>query len=111
MYHIIETREAFEQRLKTMSGLEYVVAQEPAEMAPGTGTGVWVIAKQIRKKRAGMADEITPLDTYYVVGENIYMAASVGDVLQSRLVSQPNPNLICIKHICSQPQQTAFHSI
>src|SRR3954454_7555476 len=51
MMPIIQTREAFQGRLKTMSGLEFIVAQEPAEMAPGTGTGVWVIRKQTRKKR------------------------------------------------------------
>jgi hypothetical protein len=86
MGHLIATREAMEGRLKTMSGVEYVVAQEPAEMTAGMGTGVWVISKQRRQKRSGQPDEITPLDTYYVVGENIYMAASVADVLQSRMV-------------------------
>lgn len=87
MYHIIATREAFEGRLKTMSGLEFIVAQEPAEMAPGTGTGVWVIRKQTRRKRQGMEDEITVHSTYFVMGENIYMAPAVGDVLGCRLVS------------------------
>ena len=86
MFHIIQTREAFEGRLKTMSGLEFVVAQEPAEMAPGTGTGVWVIRKQTRRKRASEEDEITVHSTYYVVGENIYMAAAVSDILGNRMV-------------------------
>jgi mediator of RNA polymerase II transcription subunit 6 len=87
MLPIIATREAFEGRLKTMSGLEYIVAQEPAEMAPGTGTGVWVIRKQTRRKRAGQDDEIIVHSTYFVMGENIYMAPAVGDVIGSRLVS------------------------
>lgn len=87
MLPILFTRKAFEGRLKTMSGLEYIVAQEPAEMAPGTGTGVWVIRKQIRRKRSGEEDEITVLATYFVVGLNIYMAPSVGDILSNRLVS------------------------
>jgi MED6 mediator sub complex component len=87
MFPIIATREAFEGRLKTMSGLEYIVAQEPAEMAPGTGTGVWVIRKQMRRKRAGQEDEITVHSTYFVMGENIYMAPAVEDVIGSRLVS------------------------
>lgn len=86
MFHIIQTREAFEGRLKTMSGLEFIVAQEPAEMAPGTGTGVWVIRKQTRRKRASEEDEITVHSTYYVVGENIYMAAAVSDILGNRMV-------------------------
>lgn len=70
-----------------MSGLEYIVAQEPAEMAPGTGTGVWVIRKQTRRKRAGQEDEVTVHSTYFVIGENIYMAPAVGDVIGGRLVS------------------------
>ena len=45
LFPVIQTREAFEARLRTMSGLEFIVAQEPAEMAPGTGTGVWVFLR------------------------------------------------------------------
>ncbi|KAJ8123140.1 hypothetical protein ONZ43_g839 [Nemania bipapillata] len=65
MFHLIQTREAFEGRLKEMSGLEFIVAQEPAETAPGTGTGVWVIRKQTRKKREP-EDEITVHAAYYL---------------------------------------------
>jgi len=87
MLPIIQTREAFEGRLKTMSGLEFIVAQEPAEMAPGTGTGVWVIRKQTRRKRPPEEDEITVQSSYFVVGENIYMAPAVSDILGSRMLS------------------------
>ncbi|KAF7897807.1 uncharacterized protein EAF01_008773 [Botrytis porri] len=87
MMYILATRSAFESRLKTMSGLEFLVAQEPAEMAPGTGTGVWVISKQTRRKRAQDDDEITKHASYFVVGENIYMAPTVADVLGSRMLS------------------------
>jgi mediator of RNA polymerase II transcription subunit 6 len=86
MLHIVATREAFEGRLKIMSGLEYIVAQEPAETTPGAGTGVWVIRKQTRRKRQGQEDEITVHGTYFIVGENVYMAPAVGDVIGSRLV-------------------------
>lgn len=81
----LATRELFEGRLKTMSGLEFVVAQEPAETGPGAGTGVWVINKQTRRKRQG-EDEIIIHGTYFVVGENIYMAPSMADVISSRIV-------------------------
>jgi mediator of RNA polymerase II transcription subunit 6 len=87
MYPIIQTREAFQARLKTMSGLEFIVAQEPAETAPNTGTGVWVIRKQTRRKRQPEEDEIHVHSSYFVVGENIYMAPTVSDVVGSRLVS------------------------
>lgn len=88
MLPIIQTREAFQARLQTMSGLEFIVAQEPAEMAPGTGTGVWVIRKQTRRKRQGEEDEITHHASYFVIGENVYMAPSVTDVIGSRMVRE-----------------------
>ncbi|KAI1824775.1 MED6 mediator sub complex component-domain-containing protein [Xylaria intraflava] len=86
MFHLIQTREAFEGRLREMSGLEFIVAQEPAETAPGTGTGVWVIRKQTRRKR-DPEDEITIHSTYYIVGENIYMAPTLAQVLSFRMTT------------------------
>ncbi|KAK4044804.1 MED6 mediator sub complex component-domain-containing protein [Parachaetomium inaequale] len=82
----LATRELFEGRLKTMSGLEFVVAQEPAETGPGAGTGVWVINKQTRRKQAPQ-DEIIVHGTYFVVGEHIYMAASFADIISSRIAA------------------------
>ena len=89
MVPIVATREAFESHLKTMAGVEYMIAQEPAETAPGTGTGVWVIRKQTRRKIPGREDELTVHASYFIVGENIYMAPSVFDILNSRLVGRP----------------------
>lgn len=87
MQELLRTRSSFEERLRSMSGLEFVVAQEPAEMAHGTGTGVWVIRKQTRRKRPGMEDEITVHATYFVVGENIYMSSTLADIMSARIVS------------------------
>ncbi|TQS37685.1 hypothetical protein Golomagni_01830 [Golovinomyces magnicellulatus] len=87
MMPLIQTREAFEGRLKAMTGLEFMVAQEPAEMAPGTGTGVWVIRKQTRRKTQSGDSEVTVHSSYFVVGENIYMAPSAADVIASRALS------------------------
>lgn len=70
-----------------MQGLEYMVSQDPSDNGKNLEhSGVWVIRKQNRRKRQGMDDEITPLNSYFVVGENIYMAPSVGNILKSRLV-------------------------
>lgn len=91
MWQYIENREAFEGRLKTMSGLEYMVGEEPAETGPGMGTGVWVIRKQTRRKRYQEEDEITVHASYFVVGENIYMAPTLADILASRIAGQPRP--------------------
>ncbi|KAL2125807.1 hypothetical protein VTI74DRAFT_2686 [Chaetomium olivicolor] len=87
MTQFLATRELFEGRLKTMSGLEFIVAQEPAETGPGMGTGVWVINKQTRRKRQGEDDEIMVHATYFIVGENIYMAPSLADIISSRIAA------------------------
>ncbi|KND93642.1 Mediator of RNA polymerase II transcription subunit 6 [Tolypocladium ophioglossoides CBS 100239] len=87
MYHFIQTREVFEGRLKTMSGLEFIVGEEPAETGPGMGTGVWVIRKQTRRKRYQDEDEITVHASFFVVGENIYMAPNLADILASRIMT------------------------
>jgi len=86
MAHIIGTREAFEAHLRSMSGLEYIVAQEPAETGPGMGTGVWVIRKQTRRKTNMGFEEITVHADYYIVGDHIYQAPSLADVLSARIV-------------------------
>lgn len=76
-----------------MQGLEFMVAYGPAQdtqqengVGGGEDTGVWVIRKQNRRKTQAAEDEITILGTYFVVGENVYMAPSVGNVLGSRTV-------------------------
>ncbi|MCJ1322932.1 Mediator of RNA polymerase II transcription subunit 6 [Xylographa vitiligo] len=88
MLHIVATREAFEARLRTMAGLEFVVTHDPSEGGQNVNnSGVWVIRKQSRRKRPGLDDEITTLNSYFVVGESVYMAPSVGNILGGRLVS------------------------
>lgn len=87
LFYLVQTREAFEGRLRTMQGLEFMVSQDPSDNGQKVDhNGVWVIKKQNRRKRQGMDDEITPISSYFVVGENIYMAPSIGNVLESRLV-------------------------
>jgi MED6 mediator sub complex component len=95
MLHILQTREAFEGRLQTMQGLEFMVAFEPSRSV-GSQDGsenVWVIRKQTRRKRPGLEDEITVLGSYFVVNENIYMAPSVGLVIDSVMVRGNKKNL------------------
>ncbi|KAJ5166454.1 Mediator of RNA polymerase II transcription subunit 6 [Penicillium canariense] len=90
----VETRAKFEARLKTMQGLEFVVAFDPLEAAQTDGnrllkepSNIWVIRKQNRRKRTGMEDEVTVISTYFVVGETIYMAPSVASVVGNRILS------------------------
>lgn len=66
----------FYKELRNMRGVEFVVAisREP---------DLWVIRKQTRLS----PQEVRPLATYFVIGENIYMAPSVYSVVTSRLLS------------------------
>ncbi|KAL8946000.1 MAG: hypothetical protein Q9183_007968, partial [Haloplaca sp. 2 TL-2023] len=86
--YLIQTRAAFEDRLKTMQGLEFMVAHDPSENDTKFGhNGVWVIRKQNRRKKQGAEDEVTAISSYYIIGENIYMASSIGHILGARLLS------------------------
>ena len=91
----IETRDAFEGRLKTMHGIEFMVAHDPLQQhqalqqqhqQPQEPSNVWVIRKQMRKKRPGGEDEVQILATFFVVGDSVYMAPSVSNVVGSRMV-------------------------
>ncbi|KAL2785681.1 mediator of RNA polymerase II transcription subunit 6 [Aspergillus keveii] len=92
--HFVETREAFENRLRSMQGLEFVVAYDPLQAAAGANaqfahepSNVWVIRKQTRRKRTGFEDEVVVLATFFVVGDCIYMAPSVASVVGNRILS------------------------
>ncbi|KAF3929556.1 hypothetical protein ABW19_dt0205816 [Dactylella cylindrospora] len=77
LQHLIHNRVQFEGRLKSMVGVEFVVAAEdPANL-------VWVIKKQMRRSPT----DAQVLDVYFVIGENIYMAPSIHGVMKSRLLS------------------------
>lgn len=91
--HFVETREAFEGRLKTMQGLEFIVGYDPLQAAAGSNaqfahepSNVWVIRKQMRRKRSGFEDEVGVLATFFVVGDCIYMAPSAASILGNRIV-------------------------
>jgi mediator of RNA polymerase II transcription subunit 6 len=95
MRHFIETREAFEGRLKTMQGVEFIVAHDPLQEAaaaiaaggePAEPSNVWVIRKQNRRRRQGMGDEVLVMATYFIVGDHVYMAPSVLSVVGRRMV-------------------------
>ena len=73
-----------------MGGLEFMVSHDPSSngMVPSSkNSGIWVIRKQNRRKRPGQEDELMPLASYFVVGENIYMAPSLANIVGSRMVS------------------------
>ena len=68
-----------------------MVVEDPSEGGTRTEhSGVWVIRKQYRKKIKGEEDEVTPIACYIVMGESIFMAPTIGDVLGGRLVNSIN---------------------
>lgn len=89
----LRTPELFNNRLKTMTGVEYMLAAGSSE------SGVWVIRKQQRgaprwdESLGAESEDLTVLAAYYVVGENIFQAPSVVTVLQNRMVRLDIPLL------------------
>ena len=90
MFYLIQSRVAFERHLRSMAGLEFMVTHDPSDGdRVQEHSGVWVLRKQTRRKRPGQEDEITPHSSYFVVGDRIYMAPTVGGILESRVVRHP----------------------
>ncbi|KAG9242303.1 mediator of RNA polymeras-like protein II transcription subunit 6 [Calycina marina] len=85
--HVLGTRQAFEERLKSMSGLEFMVVQAPPQESNGVGAGngVWTIRKQMRMKRHGQEDEITPIASYIVSDPYIFVAPTIASVMSMRM--------------------------
>ncbi|KAI9669811.1 MAG: Mediator of RNA polymerase II transcription subunit 6 [Caeruleum heppii] len=116
MASIVSTRDNFESHLRSMSGIEYVVAYAPIEPTAAGGIGggeqTWVIRKQNRRKRAagaggrGQDDEVIELATYFVVGENVYMAPTVMSVISTRLLSTLNNLTTYLSTAAAQPLYT-----
>ncbi|TKA22678.1 hypothetical protein B0A50_07771 [Salinomyces thailandicus] len=98
----VNDRAAFEALLRQRPGVEYGVVGDAVQI-PGAPEGVrmakhgvWVVRKVDRMEsegrgRGGRSEEAYGrtelLGTYYVVGENVYMAPSIGDVVGNRLLS------------------------
>jgi len=89
MQIFLENRQALEERMDGMPGLEYRVIVEP-KTAEEEARGIYVIRKQERIKRANYPDEIKILGTYYITGEFVFAAPSVENILSSRIVQSQN---------------------
>ena len=102
-FQTVGNRKVFEDELKRKKGVEYMIVGEPQQLAGGPkvesglgGNGMWVIRKQDRD-RVHAADgsgrweeDLTVLGTYFIVGENMYQAPSIGDVVANRLTAAAN---------------------
>lgn len=73
-----------------MAGLEYTAPFFPMDFPTKEseiGEGRWVIRKQYRTKRRDAPDQVKLLATYFVIGESIYPATSIGHALWQKIVS------------------------
>jgi mediator of RNA polymerase II transcription subunit 6 len=83
---IMADRHAFEERLRSMTGIEYMVVDGPDPRKPDANVNpVWTIRKHRREKEPGQPDRVTVLGTYFAIGENIYQAPSLYDILKNGL--------------------------
>jgi len=86
--NMIWDRKAFEAQLARIAGIEYRVVDGPERSTPDQANLVWVIRKQLREKERGsQPDKITVEATYFVMGEYIFQAPSLEDMLRARVVS------------------------
>jgi mediator of RNA polymerase II transcription subunit 6 len=98
-------RKRFEADLALRNGTEYMIVegegmQFDKEGKPIKG-GVWVIRKQERSN-----DALETLGTYFIVGENVYQAPSVGDILGTRLLSASTALSKCFSQAATLPRWT-----
>lgn len=86
----IANRQSFEAQLRKIAGVEYVIVHDDLATKLRNETGemskVWAIQKQMREKRQGERDEVTPMAMYYIVGEAIYQAPTIAKMVGNRLV-------------------------
>jgi mediator of RNA polymerase II transcription subunit 6 len=99
----VHDRKKFEDGLAERIGTEFMIVegegmQFDKEYRPVKG-GVWVIRKQERTK-----DSLETLGTYFIVGENVYQAPSVGDILGTRLLSASTALSKCFSQAATLPQ-------
>lgn len=78
----IQSQQAFNDYLKNMIGVEYIPVMGNEKSSEGPP--VWVIRQQ--KRFGKKEDEVVRMNTFFVVGENVFMAPSVGEVMANKLV-------------------------
>jgi len=100
-------RSKLEAELAARSGTEYMIVEgeglEFDKEGKAAKGGVWVIRKQERTKGAPK-DTLETLATYFIVGENVYQAPSVGDILGTRLLSASTALNKCFTQAATLPR-------
>ncbi|KAI9657962.1 MAG: Mediator of RNA polymerase II transcription subunit 6 [Bathelium mastoideum] len=89
MAYLLFNRDAFERRLQEMPGIEYLIANDTPELrslSSNEANDIWIIRKQDRKTGSFNA-ELEILGTYFIVNDNVFMASSLGDIINNRLLT------------------------
>ncbi|KAI9711266.1 MAG: Mediator of RNA polymerase II transcription subunit 6 [Bogoriella megaspora] len=89
MSFLLFNRDALERRLKEMPGIEYLIAEDTKELKANPSNeanGIWIVRKQNRKS-GSINSEIEVLGTYFIVGDNVFMASSLSDMVNNRLLT------------------------
>lgn len=111
LFNMTLNRQAFEDQLRGRAGLEFMIVDTPQPVsdkdlaAQDITTGIYVIRKQERQRVPDMpyvrppyvlvergpdgrdAWELTILATYFIVGENVFQAPSVFDLISNRVLN------------------------
>ncbi|KAF2083878.1 MED6-domain-containing protein [Saccharata proteae CBS 121410] len=86
-FEVNSNKEEFEKRVRSRPGIEYMIVAEPEPLPEGGDTGTYVFRKQERITREGFEDELKVLGTYFLMGETIFQAPSVEDIITSNILA------------------------
>nr|POF17764.1 mediator of rna polymerase ii transcription subunit 6 [Quercus suber] len=87
LFNITHDRHKFEDQLRRGKGVEFLVTGAPQKVIGGGSSGIYNMRKQDRKAGADGKEEIEVLGSYYFVGERVYQAPSMADVIENRMLS------------------------
>jgi mediator of RNA polymerase II transcription subunit 6 len=82
---VLSDRKRFEESLRDTMGMKYLIEDGPAQNSTDMNP-VWLIRKRNKVREYGQ--EVSKIEgSYFAIGENIYQAPSLKDILVCRLVS------------------------
>ncbi|KAK3056097.1 Mediator of RNA polymerase II transcription subunit 6 [Extremus antarcticus] len=94
LFNMTWNRAAFEDDLKRKRGVEYMITGAPQAVKEGeegwAGSGKTGERSTTRGLNGRVEEDLTTLGTYYLVGENMYQAPSIADIVSNRVLSATN---------------------
>jgi mediator of RNA polymerase II transcription subunit 6 len=85
MFTTLSNRQLFQEKIRESMGVSYLIQDGPITNSPDMNP-VWLIRRQ-NKSRDVSGDDVVDIEgSFYAIGENIYQAPSIKDILTCRLV-------------------------